>query len=142
MRAIIRTVISAGVLVGTTACAHGPRAVRCEIPATTPHSSLAWGPDRPPNRRGMGGRVIDIVTGRPIAGATISFDSPTRVVESDSSGEFAIALAPGRWYSVLVGKVGYQPVRDSVDVGGDGLHLFAALTPSHGIVDYVYSCKH
>lgn len=70
---------------------------------------------RPPSVRG---RVFDadVTTPAALYRAVVRVDTSRRDVFTDSLGRFQLdSLAPGR-YSVFVGRVGYRPRREIVDV--------------------------
>jgi len=71
---------------------------------------------RRPSDFGFSGQVFDVVTGRPIKGATIGVLGPTptaddadRKVLSDDDGAFAIEDLPGGAWKVVVAATGFMP---------------------------------
>ena len=62
------------------------------------------------------GRVVDRSTGRPVATAALSIAGRPEVVESDRMGHFRIAAVPTGAHALDVRRLGYAPLRHSVEV--------------------------
>lgn len=62
----------------------------------------------------ISGRVVDEISGEPIAGATVSTDPPTSTVITDSSGSYTISDVKEGSYTVKISKSGY--LEGTVDV--------------------------
>ena len=62
------------------------------------------------------GQVVDRTTGRPVATAALSIAGRPEVVESDRMGNFRIAAVPVGTHALDVRRLGYAPLRHSVEV--------------------------
>ena len=62
------------------------------------------------------GRVVDRATGRPVTMAALSIAGRPEVVESDRMGNFRIAAVPVGTHALDVRRLGYAPLRHSVEV--------------------------
>src|SRR5690349_12367411 len=65
------------------------------------------------------GRVIDAVSGEPVAGATIQVDHATSVI-ADESGNFSIPLSK-RSQLLSVSSVGYRPAEATAEKGKEAI---------------------
>lgn len=80
-------------------------------------------------RSAVTGVVLDSVTGRPVGGATVTFDAARRVVFTDSAGRFTLATARGGADQVQVRQIGYATVSFHADIRADNPPLLIYLTP-------------
>ena len=62
------------------------------------------------------GQVVDRTTGRPVTMAALSIAGRPEVVESDRMGNFRIAAVPVGTHALDVRRLGYEPLRHSVEV--------------------------
>lgn len=83
-----------------------------------------------PERGYLAGRVVDVETGSPLAGAHVELADVGIGAVTDRSGRFTLpALLPGP-YAVSVSHLGYRPWSDSLVVGPrEAVHTEAALQP-------------
>jgi len=83
----------------------------------------------------LGGTVVDRQTLSPVSAARISLIHPTSQAqvaaeESDSAGAFKLPPVPGGTYGLLVERIGYKPVVDTVTLSvGEGEELTVQLVP-------------
>jgi len=77
----------------------------------------------------IAGRVRDAVSGRSIAGATISVDGGRQGTATDTGGFYRVREVRSGWHRVQVGRIGYRPTQyDSVLVrSGETVTLNVAL---------------
>ena len=75
----------------------------------------AWGPDaRPVNGQTTGrliGRVTDVDTGEPLAGARVRIERLDLQTASDDDGRYLLAGIPAGRHPVSVDLLGYEPLR-------------------------------
>ncbi|MEX2571206.1 MAG: TonB-dependent receptor [Gemmatimonadota bacterium] len=65
------------------------------------------------------GRVVDDVSGQPIANVAVRLRETGRALLTRADGVFVFADVPERSYTVLAQRIGYAPVEVTVDVGTD-----------------------
>jgi hypothetical protein len=63
----------------------------------------------------LSGHVVDARTERPLAHVVVHVEHQPVVIETDDNGQFALALAPGK-YTVSASLIGYAVVRQTVDI--------------------------
>ena len=71
------------------------------------------------------GTVVDAVSARPLIGAivTLRVQGGPRVVRTDETGSFTFIRVPPGTHELGAQRLGYDPVRRSVDVGSDPVEI-------------------
>lgn len=82
------------------------------------------------------GRVVEVVSERPVADAEVRVAALGRAARTDALGRFSIPVPPGR-HPVAVRRLGYTPVEAEVDVSGAGLEIEVQLFPDPQAVEGV-----
>jgi TonB-dependent starch-binding outer membrane protein SusC len=77
------------------------------------------------------GKITDSI-GRPLIGATVRLDKTPYHVITNSDGEFSFDAVPSGDYKIIISFIGYQGLKQDLEVNGHPLNMNFTLHPSFG----------